>query len=343
MSLSADRGPHLPLHSHEDALQALADGLPIAVLLLEDGRVRWANERALRLWAVDAMHALDGMPERLFANADAVRACLASPATERMATLRRRDGTHLQVRIGSQAVTVGARRLLVLHVCDLTESAHIQRELDAQRAELQTLARRLLTVQEDERRTLSRELHDDIGQQLTAIKLGAMALQDESEPALRAELLAEILATTDQTLAKLRDLSMLLRPPQLDALGLAAALRWQAERMFRSGRPRLSLDLAPLARRPDAAAELACFRIAQEAMTNVQRHARATHVDVSLAPDESGLQLTVRDDGQGFAPGHSAGLGLVTMRERAEQVGGRLDVDTAPGAGSCVRAHIPVR
>ena len=339
MSLPADPGPREPLHATEDALQAVAAGLPIGVLLLEDARVRWGNARALALWMADGAQ-LHGQPvDALF---DADPASLTVSGTAQPTTLLRADGSTLPVHVGAHAIP-GARNQVVLHVCDLTESAHIQRELDAQRAELQTLARRLLTVQEDERRTLSRELHDDIGQQLTAIKLGAMALQDEDEPALRAELLAEILATTDQTLAKLRDLSMLLRPPQLDALGLAAALRWQAERMFRSGRPRLSLDLAPLARRPDAAAELACFRIAQEAMTNVQRHARATHVDVSLAPDESGLQLTVRDDGQGFAPGHSAGLGLVTMRERAEQVGGRLDVDTAPGAGSCVRAHIPVR
>jgi signal transduction histidine kinase len=113
--------------------------------------------------------------------------------------------------------------------------------------------------------------------------------------------------------------------------------------MFRSGRPRLTLSLTPLPHRPDAAAELACFRIAQEAMTNIQRHAQATHVAVNLAPDDGGLELTVRDDGRGFDPSHSGRLGLVTMRERAEQVGGRLEIDAAPGRGSCVRAYIPLR
>lgn len=342
MSLPADRSPREPLHAAEDALQALAEGMPLGVLLLEGGRLRWANRKALELFAADTAQLLAVAPAALFADPESARACLESPSCEQVARLRRRDGRELHARIGTHSFAVGARSLTLLHVADLTEDARIRAELATQREELQTLARRLLTVQEDERRTLSRELHDDIGQQLTAIKLGAMALQDEDEPVVRAELLAEILATADQTLAKLRDLSMLLRPPQLDALGLEAALRWQAERMFRSGRPQLTLALVPLPRRPDPAAELACFRIAQEAMTNIQRHAQAAHVAVSLVPDDIGLQLTVRDDGRGFDPGQTRGLGLVTMRERARQVGGRLEVETAPGHGSCVRAHIPL-
>ena len=323
-------------------MRDLADGMPIGVLLLEHGRVRWANGKAAQLFGRDDVGLQGLASQALFAEgADAI-ACLA-PGTEHTTRLLRVDGSTFHARIGTHPLRIDERVLTLLHACDLTDSERIRAELGEQREELQTLARRLLSVQEDERRTLSRELHDDIGQQLTAIKLGAMALQDEDQPAVRAELLDEILATADQTLAKLRDLSMLLRPPQLDALGLEAALRWQAERMFRAGKPRLALALAPLPRRPDPAAELACFRIAQEAMTNIQRHARAAHVVVALAADAGGLQLTVRDDGRGFDPAHSGGLGLVTMRERAQQVGGTLDIDTAPGAGSCVRAHIPLR
>lgn len=343
MSLPADRSPREPQHAAEHAMYALAQALPVGVLLLEHERVCWANCRALDLLVVSADALTGAPPAILFAEPDAARAILQATPSEQVARLRRGDGSTLQAHVGAQALLLGARQLLLLHISDLTDSDRIRAEVAAQREELQTLARRLLTVQEDERRTLSRELHDDIGQQLTAIKLGAMALQDEGEPVLRAELLAEILATTDQTLAKLRDLSTLLRPPQLDALGLEAALRWQAERMFRSGRPRLSLALTPLPRRPDPAAELACFRIAQEAMTNIQRHAQAMHVAVTLAAENGGLELSVRDDGRGFDPSHSGRLGLVTMRERAEQVGGRLEIDAAPGRGSCVRAYIPVR
>ncbi|HEY5805113.1 MAG TPA: cache domain-containing protein [Lysobacter sp.] len=212
------------------------------------------------------------------------------------------------------------------------------------REELQAVTRRLLTVQEDERRTLSRELHDDIGQAITAIKLGAMAVQTDDDPARRDEILSEIIATTDQTVAKLRNLSLLLRPPQLDTLGLETALRWQADKLFRSGQPTLDLALASLPSRPDPEVELACFRIAQEALTNVLRHAGATHVTLTLAVDavEGMLRLSIADDGGGFANGSTHGLGLVTMRERAQQVGGTLEIESSEGHGSCIRATLPM-
>ncbi|GAB3736085.1 hypothetical protein GCM10028862_20410 [Luteimonas pelagia] len=210
-------------------------------------------------------------------------------------------------------------------------------------AELKAVARRLLVVQEEERRSLSRELHDDIGQQITAIKLGALALPPAVGDGHR-ETIDEIVAISDQTIAKLRDLSMLLRPPQLDALGLEAALRWQAGRLFRSGHPKLELELEPLAWRPDPAVELACFRIAQEALTNVARHAQATSVSVRLRQDAAGaLALDVHDDGRGFAAttGTVTGLGLVTMRERAHLVGGSLEFAKAR-VGTRLAVRLPM-
>jgi signal transduction histidine kinase len=233
--------------------------------------------------------------------------------------------------------------LRLLFVCDLSESDRIRDQLERQHDELQAMTRRMLSVQEDERRTLSHELHDDIGQQITAIKLGAMALQDDTDPARRAEILAEIIEITDQTVAKVRNLSLLLRPPQLDALGLEAALRWQAGTMFRNGRPQLDLDIEPLPSRPAPAVELACFRIAQESLTNVLRHAQARHVTLRLARQDDSLMLEVSDDGRGFSSEVANGLGLVTMRERAQQVGGRLDLDSGPAHGTRVRAELPLQ
>ena len=210
-----------------------------------------------------------------------------------------------------------------------------------QRAELQAMTRRIITLQEDERSALSRELHDDIGQAITAIKLSAQALDDEDD-ARRAATIAEISAIADQTVVKLRNLSLLLRPPQLDALGLEAALRWQAGALFRTGTPHLSLSLEPLPRRPPAAVELACFRIAQEALTNVLRHANANEVQVTLDTDQDIVELHVEDDGRGFDARQTHGLGLVTMRERAEQLGGTLEVRRGDGGGTCVRARLPM-
>lgn len=225
---------------------------------------------------------------------------------------------------------------------EVSTSLEEQRRL---RQELQAMARHLITIQENERRALSRELHDDIGQAITAIKLGAMALQDESDPGKRHEIIVEIVAITDQTVVKLRNLSMLLRPPQLDTLGLETALRWQADTLFRSGAPHIELQLESLPERPDPAIELASFRIAQEALTNILRHSGATRVTLSLARDAAAedLHLAVTDNGRGFSPEQVRGLGLVTMRERAQQLGGSLSIDTAPGRGTRVSLVLPLR
>ena len=215
------------------------------------------------------------------------------------------------------------------------------RTVDRQRAELRAMTRRIITLQEDERTALSRELHDDIGQAITAIKLCAQALDDEDD-SRRAATVAEISDIADQTVVKLRNLSLLLRPPQLDALGLEAALRWQAGALFRGGRPRLVLQLQTLSQRPAPAVELACFRIAQEALTNVLRHADAPQVVVVLDASGGELCLSVTDDGRGFDPSRTPGLGLVTMRERAQQLGGRFEIDAGDIGGTVVRAWLPM-
>ena len=222
--------------------------------------------------------------------------------------------------------------------------AETSRSLEEQsrlREELQAAAHRLMTAQEQERHALSRELHDDIGQSITAMKLGAMALADEDAEGRRA-IADEIMATADQTMAKLRNLSLLLRPPQLDALGLEAALQGQVDLLSRNSRARIELRFEPLPTRPSPEVELACFRIAQEAVTNALRHANAGNVVISVGPRNGGVALDIRDDGAGLAEGARAGLGLVTMRERAQQVGGRFELESRPGDGSSVRAWMPL-
>ena len=219
----------------------------------------------------------------------------------------------------------------------------IRHTVERQRRELQALARRVITLQEDERRTLSRELHDDIGQDITAIKLSSQMLAADEDAARRAATVADIGAIADQTVVKLRNISLLLRPPQLDELGLLPALKWQAESLLRKGRPVLELDLEPLPERPAPEAEVACFRIAQEAITNSLRHAGAERIQLGLASSDGLLLLHVTDDGQGLPPEHRSGLGLVTMRERASQLGGDVEISTPPGGGTRVSARLPMQ
>ncbi|WP_254200561.1 MULTISPECIES: sensor histidine kinase [unclassified Lysobacter] len=232
--------------------------------------------------------------------------------------------------------------LMLRRTCSDAREEELATHLHRQQQELHALTGRLIDVQEKERRTLSRELHDDIGQAISAMKMSATSIEGEDE-AGRREIVEEIVVIADSTIAKLRDISILLRPPQLDALGLVAALRWQCERLFRSGSPMLELDLTPLPERPDPAVELACFRIAQEALTNVLRHSGASQVTVILAPRGEEILLSIIDDGRGFDPDSVHGLGLIAMRERATHLGGTFDIETVPGAGTCIRATLPMR
>ena len=217
------------------------------------------------------------------------------------------------------------------------------------REELQSVAQRLLTVQEDERRTLSRELHDDIGQSITAIRLAAGSLCDDAlggDPAVRREIVDEVTAIADQTIHKLRNLSLLLRPPQLDSLGLEAALRGQVAMLSRTSRLEIRLDVAPMERRLPDAVELACFRIAQEALTNVARHANATSVTIEVELEDGAtgeaVVVCVSDDGRGIDSSRPGGLGLLTMRERATQLGGSVTIRQRPGGGTVVHAVLPM-
>jgi signal transduction histidine kinase len=252
------------------------------------------------------------------------------------------DAAHWVASALSLPIVAAMLYLMLRRSCSDSREEELAAHLQRQQLELHALTGRLIDVQEKERRTLSRELHDDIGQAISAIKMSATSLEGEDETG-RREIVGEIVGITDATIAKLRDISILLRPPQLDALGLVAALRWQCERLFRSGQPTLELELAPLPERPDPAVELATFRIAQEALTNVLRHSGAHHVTVMLAPRGDTLLLSIIDDGRGFDPGTTGGLGLVTMRERAQHLGGTFDIETVPDAGTCVRACLPLR
>ncbi|MQP74770.1 hypothetical protein CQ393_02535 [Stenotrophomonas sp. MYb238] len=227
---------------------------------------------------------------------------------------------------------------------DLAELESSRKALETGNRELQAMAGRLFSVQEDERRAISRDLHDDIGQAVTAIKLAAHAAMDEDDTRRRREDLGQIVELVDSTVVRLRNLSMLLRPPQLDALGLEAALRWQAGQLFRSSPVELWMEVDELPQRPDNEVEQACFRIAQESLTNALRHALASQVRLSLEDDGDGrLRLRVVDDGEGFDPDGPRGLGLVVMRERAQSVGGWLRIRTAPGEGTQIELHLPYR
>ena len=213
-------------------------------------------------------------------------------------------------------------------------------ELREKREQLHALSGKLLEAQEAERRAVARELHDDFGQVLTAIKLNLMR-SDRDE--------TESISLVDGAIARMRDLAHDLRPPMLDELGLAASLRWYVEREARRAGLEFHFAISPPELRPPPGVETACFRVAQEAFTNLIRHAQARRVEVELRVGGGVLELVVRDDGRGFDVGgacrratRGGSQGLISMQERVALAGGELEIDSAPGQGTTVRARFPL-
>jgi signal transduction histidine kinase len=225
------------------------------------------------------------------------------------------------------------------------EGRVVERTLDlrAREAELSALGARLVAVQEEERARISRDLHDDLGQVLTGLRLRLTTLSSVLGPGHPGhEHLDAALAAVDEGVEQVRHIAHRLRPAALDGLGTRAALRAHAERWSRDSGLELVVTL-PEIEPPSHVGEV-LFRVAQEALTNVTRHARAQRVSVSLLPFDDGWRLVVEDDGKGLPAAPSEGrrgLGLLGARERVEQAGGYLDVEAAGPRGTRVLAWHP--
>ncbi|HWF88211.1 MAG TPA: PAS domain S-box protein [Pyrinomonadaceae bacterium] len=256
-----------------------------------------------------------------------------------------KDGRRVPIEISSRAIYENGALVGVQGMArDVTERKLAQ---DA----LQTFSRQLIEAQEEERRRIARELHDQIGQILTAVKMNLHAVQQFCQGSEAGSYVKDNIEAVDEALRLVRDLSVDLRPPILDDLGLTTALHWYVDRYTK--RTGLSvdvlIDLPDENERFSRELETACFRIAQEALTNVVRHAKATHVVVRLTRDAASLLLTVKDNGVGFdierlrkrAP-RVATLGLISMQERAYAAGGTIELDSVPASGTEIRFSLPL-
>jgi signal transduction histidine kinase len=226
------------------------------------------------------------------------------------------------------------------------------RELARQRAtqKLQALSQRLVEVQESERRQISRELHDEIGQALTAAQLNIQAALQSTKDTTLAPRLQASAEMIEQVLEQVHELSLNLRPSMLDDLGLEPAVRYFTNRQAALTGLEVEFQADPLERRLDPMIQTECFRVAQEALTNVVRHAHARTVAVRLTRRNGHLHLSVRDDGVGFdvatrrnEAAVGASLGLLSMEERATLAGGGLEFNSAPGQGTEVHAWFPLK
>jgi len=203
--------------------------------------------------------------------------------------------------------------------------------------------RRVVEAQELERRRLARELHDQTGQELTSVLLGLKAVEEAKSDTERAEALAAVREQVVETLHDVRRLAVELRPKALDDFGLVPALELLRDTF--AGQTGMRVDLeSQIRERLATNVETALYRIIQEALTNIVKHAQASAVSIVLARSGGGITAVIEDDGRGFTPdGGGEGLGLLGMGERLALLGGKLKVESSPGAGTTIVAEVPLR
>jgi PAS domain S-box-containing protein len=263
----------------------------------------------------------------------------------------RRDGTALVADVTTVALPDEAGRVIgyvsVNH--DISERKQVEEMLRAGRERLQVLSQRLIEAQETERRRVSRELHDEAGQSLTALKISLELMQADvlAESEKSHQSLQEAVVLTNETIERIRLLAQGLRPPELDVVGLNLTLEDYCHDFTQHTRLPVDYTGAELPALPDEVT-ICFYRVLQEALTNVAKHAHANHVWVALHRNANTLSLSVEDDGQGFdaqtmvsVSRQPQSIGLLGMRERLELLGGRLEIKSQPGQGTRLAAFCP--
>ena len=231
----------------------------------------------------------------------------------------------------------------ILHILKL--EAEVQQRLTESvrsQASLQELSARLVRAQEDERRALSRELHDEVAQAFSAVLMEAENLLDlDPAPKVRAHL-DSIRGVAENGMNEIRNMALLLRPSMLDDFGLLPALEWQAREIGKRTGLRIQVASELSGELPEEH-KTCVYRVVQEALNNCARHAQASAVEVSVCSEAGQILVTVQDDGSGFDPQRVRGLGLLGMEERARHLGGTFHIDSKPGRGTLLSVTLPRR
>ena len=349
-------GARLDAVSAMDLLAVLPDP---TLIVGSDGGIVAANRRADvlfgysgREWSGIALQDLVPLRYRRW-HADLHRQFAARPVARAMGggaaiAARRKSGSEFPAEINLAALRRNGDRVFILSIRDLTRrnTEEATRERDRLR-----FLERVITAQDDERRRIARELHDEAGQALTSLMVRLRALEDAPTLGAARARASRLRGSLSDAIGGLARLARGLHPSLLDDLGLAPALRRQAGETAEAIGVPVTVHVRGLgARRLPLPVETALYRIAQEALTNVARHSRARRVDVTLLRNAAGAHLVVADDGRGFAPPaherpsrrrHS--LGLLGIRERAAALGGAAHVASAPGRGTTVTVTVPLR
>jgi PAS domain S-box-containing protein len=342
------------LQESEKRYRDLVEFSPVAMTVHVEGRIVYINPAGTKLWGADkADEVLGRSPldfvhpdyhERVTGRIQQIQAMEQSPLSIEVKNIRL-DGQMLYTVGTDIPITYEDKPAILSVVLDITERVRAEERL-------RELTRRLVAAQEEERKRIAQELHDELGQALTAISLdlGSIekALPPEAPPEIR-ERLIDARSLADEVDERISELALDLRPSLLDDLGLLPTLQWYLNRYSQRTGIEVSMDFRGLENRLPNEVETTLYRVIQEALTNIARHAQAGTVRLSLERSAAAVIASIQDDGQGFdieeaqssvaSPG---GVGLLGIKDRVSTLGGRVEFHSKPGQGTRIDTVIPL-
>ncbi|MER2494293.1 sensor histidine kinase [Catenovulum sediminis] len=332
----------------------LVETLPDGVAIIQNNNVSYANKAVLQMFHADKLADLQAQSIEHFIDdksKTSVRQRMSDILNKREDSggfhhrhLLRLDGKPFECEIASKLISYQGKDAIQIVIRDLTDRVKTESELAAANQRLSILSSTTLDMLERERKRIAGELHDDVGQSLTAIKLGIRWLTRRLTDDKLIKKAEDIQSICTDTLETVRSLSLMLRPAQLDSLGLSAAIEWQAEKLFTDSAIAFNLDVSEFTEMTDKDQEITVFRVIQESLTNIIRHANASAVTVKLISEANKFSFMVIDDGMGFDINqHTESTGLVNMKERVELAGGQIQVRSLPGVGTEIKVSLPVK
>ncbi len=346
------------LHNEIDALnrrlRTVFEMAPIAIWVIDGETIIFANRACATLFGTNGNRELIGrsiysLIERASQASvrHAVERALAmeGPASAGVQSIAHADGTMREVEIAISALPDHGRTTLQMAITDITGLSHERRELERSRQELRQLSASLVDAREEERRRIARELHDELGQRLTALHMELSSLKSLQKTGVSAKRIDAMMGMVDETVASVRRIATELRPLMLDDLGLNAAIEWLAENWAKRMDISVRLDLGTEDPDVSDSTTIALYRMVQEALTNIARHAHATRVSIRMRQRSSDLELTVHDNGIGFAQKalqREGSHGLKGIRERAYMLGGQLEIGSSRIGGARIRVRVPL-
>ena len=342
-------------------MRAIFESAPVAIWITDNGRIAFANRACSRLFGVQTAEHLIGVDIHHLLNlphpvADFEWDNLVDAGSEEIKRLSgkvaRPDGTERDIEVAVTRLPDHEKKLVQMVIVDTTTQTRERHNLLASRRTLRELSANIVDAREEERKRIARELHDELGQRLTALKMElsaygqALGTGTGKNKAIGHDRLQLMIDMVDETVAATRRIALGLRPPMLDDLGLEAAFDWLISEFRRHNTVQVALRTETFQEPVTPAVAVTLYRILQEALTNIARHADAQEVQIELSTHEQWVQLTVQDDGQGFPKDRAApakgSFGLIGMRERVRVLGGQLKLQNGSRGGASIVVRLPM-